>query len=62
MMMNKWLLTAGLIGSAGHALAADTVAPVVTPSVAPGAYSSAQKFGSSRLSGEGGLDFQEKVL
>ena len=57
-MMNKWLLTAGLIGSAGHALAADTVAPVVTPSVAPGAYSSAQKF---TLSVKDSVDTAPKV-
>ncbi len=57
-MMNKWLLTAGLIGSAGQALAADTVAPVVTPSVASGAYSSAQKF---TLSVKDSVDTAPKV-
>ena len=43
--MNKWLLTLGLVGSAGQVMAADdTTAPVVTASVAPGSYTSAQKF------------------
>ena len=42
--MNKWLLTAGLIGISGQAFAADTVAPKVTASVAPGTYTSAQTF------------------
>ena len=42
--MNKWLLTAGLIGITGQAFAADTVAPKVTASVAPGTYTSAQTF------------------
>ncbi|MBP8172432.1 MAG: chitobiase/beta-hexosaminidase C-terminal domain-containing protein, partial [Aeromonadaceae bacterium] len=42
--MNKWLLTAGLLGMAGQALAADTVAPVVTAGVPSGTYTSAQKF------------------
>ena len=42
--MNKWLLTLGLVGSAGQVMAAvDTTAPVVTASVAPGSYTSAQK-------------------
>ena len=45
MMNNKWLLIAGLMGSTGQVLAAaDTVAPVVTPSVSVGSYTSAQKF------------------
>ena len=42
--MNKWLLTLGLVGSAGQALAADTIAPTVTASVAPGNFTSAQTF------------------
>lgn len=43
--MNKWLLTLGLVGTAGQVMAAvDTTAPVVTASVAPGSYTSAQKF------------------
>ena len=42
--MNKWLFTAGLLGMAGQALAADTVAPVVTAGVPSGTYTSAQKF------------------
>ncbi|MGL4204706.1 MAG: chitobiase/beta-hexosaminidase C-terminal domain-containing protein, partial [Aeromonadaceae bacterium] len=41
--MNKWLLTAGLIGTASQAIAAvDTVAPTVSRSPAPGTYSVAQ--------------------
>jgi Glycosidases len=42
--MNKWLLTLGLVGSAGQALAADSIAPTVTASVAPGSFTSAQTF------------------
>ena len=42
--MNKWLLTAGLLSLTGPALAADTVAPVVTAGVPSGTYTSAQKF------------------
>ena len=42
--MNKWLLTLGLVGTAGQALAADTSAPTVTASVTPGSFTSAQKF------------------
>ncbi len=43
--MNKWLLTAGVLGMTSQAFAAaDTVAPTVTASVAPGTYTSAQKF------------------
>ena len=42
--MNKWLLTAGLLGMAGQALAADTSAPVVSAGVPSGTYTSAQKF------------------
>lgn len=41
--MNKWLLTAGLIGTASQAIAAvDTVAPTVSRTPAPGTYSVAQ--------------------
>lgn len=42
--MNKWLLTLGLVGTAGQALAADTLAPTVTASITPGSFTSAQKF------------------
>lgn len=42
--MNKWLLTAGVLGMTSQAFAADTTAPVVSASTAPGAYTSAQKF------------------
>ena len=41
--MNKWLLTAGLIGTATQALAvADTTAPTVSASVKSGTYTVAQ--------------------
>lgn len=44
MMKTKLLLLAGMVGTALQAMAADTTAPVVTASVAPGTYTSAQKF------------------
>ena len=56
--MNKWLLTAGLIGITGQALAADTVAPKVTASVAPGTYTSAQTF---TLSATDNVDSAPKI-
>ena len=41
--MNKWLLTAGLLGTATQAFAvADTTAPSVTSTVKPGTYTVAQ--------------------
>ena len=42
--MNKWLLSAGILGMSSQAFAADTVAPTVSASTTPGTYTSAQKF------------------
>ena len=42
--MNKWLTIAGALGISSQVFAADTTAPMVSASVTPGSYTTAQKF------------------